>query len=219
MQNNLNCYRQTVSLYVILTLLILPILFIQVSFAQSGFEGEASWYGPGFAGNYTANGEIYDPSELTAAHKTLPFNTLLRVTNLANGLSVDVRINDRGPYIGNRVIDLSQAAAAKIGMELAGIGTIRAEFISEIGELDFPATASYVIQANEGLNAFDIAHPDYPEGTLLLAHSYKLSEPVLVRAINSTNIKNDSNTLLVSKSLFAEAGEELKIYHEAANTN
>lgn len=190
---------------------------LSCTFAQQAFEGKASWYGPGFAGNYTANGEIYDPSELTAAHKTLEFGTLLRVTNLANGLSVDVRINDRGPYIGARVIDLSQAAAAQIDMELAGVGTIRAEFISELGELDFPATATHATRSNQALKSTDVAHPDYPEGTLLLAYSSKLEAPILVRAVNSKDIKNDSNTLLVSESLFTKAGEELKIYHEAAS--
>jgi len=196
----------------------LLILFIcSLPFAQKSFEGKASWYGPGFAGNYTANGEIYDPSQMTAAHKTLPFGTLLRVTNLANGLSVDVRINDRGPYIHNRVIDLSQAAAAKVGMELAGVGTVRAEFISELGELDFPTTATHKIQSHQNLDKIDVAHPDYPAGTLLLAYSSKLEEPILVRAVNPKDIKNDSNTLMVSESLLARAGDELKIYHEAAN--
>lgn len=85
--------------------------------------GEASWYGPGFKGNETANGETFDPKELTAAHPSLPMGTKAKVTNLENDKKVDVRINDRGPYADNRVIDLSRAAAKKLDME--GEGTTR----------------------------------------------------------------------------------------------
>ena len=78
--------------------------------------GVASWYGPNFQGNRTANGEIFDMNKLTAAHKSLPFGTVVRVVNLENGRSVVVKINDRGPFIKNRIIDLSRAAARKINM-------------------------------------------------------------------------------------------------------
>lgn len=83
-------------------------------------HGKASWYGPGFAGRKTASGERFDPRSLTAAHRTLPFGTTVRVTNTDNGKSVVVRINDRGPYTGKRIIDLSKAAAREIGMLHAG---------------------------------------------------------------------------------------------------
>lgn len=75
----------------------------------------ASWYGPGFHGRQTANGERFDQNEMTAAHKTLPFGTWVRVTNRATGRSVVVRINDRGPYVGGRAIDLSRGAARAVG--------------------------------------------------------------------------------------------------------
>lgn len=94
------------------------------------FSGTASWYGPGLAGNRTANGEIFDPSQLTAAHLTLPFNTRLRVTNLDNGRVVEVRINDRGPYSGHRVLDVSSAAADVLGMKVTGVAPVRAEVLS-----------------------------------------------------------------------------------------
>src|SRR5688572_227481 len=84
--------------------------------------GEASWYGPGFHGRRTANGERYDQDGLTAAHRTLPFDTRVRVTNLANGRTVELRINDRGPYIGGRIIDLSRAGARVIGLIGPGVG-------------------------------------------------------------------------------------------------
>jgi rare lipoprotein A len=78
--------------------------------------GVASWYGPGFHGRRTANGERFNTHDLTAAHRSLPFGTRVRVTNKTNGRSVVVRINDRGPYAGGRVIDLSNASAHAIGV-------------------------------------------------------------------------------------------------------
>ena len=91
-------------------------------------EGIASWYGPGFQGRKTANGERFNTHDLTAAHKTLPFNTLVRVINLDNEKSVVVRINDRGPYIRGRIIDLSKAAKEEIGM--GGLGNVRLEIVT-----------------------------------------------------------------------------------------
>lgn len=91
--------------------------------------GIASWYGPNFHGKQTANGEVYNQNELTAAHKTLPFNTVVKVTNLANGKSVTVRINDRGPYVGRRVIDLSRTAAERIDMIGPGTAKVRIELV------------------------------------------------------------------------------------------
>lgn len=92
-------------------------------------SGVASWYGPGFHGKTTANGETYNQDDLTAAHRTLPFNTVVRVTNMDNGKSVTVRINDRGPYSDNRVIDLSRAAAAEIDMIDAGLARVRVQLV------------------------------------------------------------------------------------------
>lgn len=87
--------------------------FSSESFAQSGM---ASWYGPGFQGRKTASGERFNTNALTAAHRHLPFGTRVRVTNNSTGRSVIVRINDRGPFHGNRIIDLSKSAASAIGM-------------------------------------------------------------------------------------------------------
>ena len=91
--------------------------------------GAASWYGPGFHGRLTANGERFDQNALTAAHKTLPFGTKLRVTNEHNGKSVVVRVNDRGPYAGKRVLDLSKGAAQTIGMIGSGVAPVKIEVI------------------------------------------------------------------------------------------
>jgi rare lipoprotein A len=92
-------------------------------------EGKATWYGPGFVGKHTANGERFWPCRLTAAHKTLPFDTRVKVTNLENGKVVRVRINDRGPFGEGRIIDLSRAAAAAIKMVRAGVVKVEIEVI------------------------------------------------------------------------------------------
>jgi len=83
--------------------------------------GIASWYGPGFDGNYTANGEVYDMNGISAAHKTLPFGTIVRVVEFSTGKSIVVRINDRGPFIEGRIIDLSKGAARELGIIDKGI--------------------------------------------------------------------------------------------------
>ena len=89
--------------------------------------GEASWYGPGFHGKKTANGEIFDQTKLTAAHPSLPLGTKAEVTNLNNDKKVEVTINDRGPYIDDRVIDVSRAAAKKLDMDKDGIAPVKIE--------------------------------------------------------------------------------------------
>ena len=93
-------------------------------------EGVASWYGIPYHGRRASNGEIYDMYKMTAAHRTLPFDTVVRVTNLKNGKSTEVRINDRGPFVDNRIIDLSLGAARAIDMVGMGIAPVRIEMIS-----------------------------------------------------------------------------------------
>jgi len=92
--------------------------------------GVASWYGEEFQGNTTANGEIYDLNGLTAAHPTLPFGTTVRVTNLKNRKNILLRINDRGPYIGRRLIDVSWAAAKRLGFVSSGTTQVRVEVVA-----------------------------------------------------------------------------------------
>jgi rare lipoprotein A len=91
--------------------------------------GTASWYGPRFHGKKTANGEVFNQNKLTAAHRTLPLGTTVEVTNVTNGKSVKVKINDRGPYVNGRVIDLSRAAAVRLGMKDAGVAKIQIEVL------------------------------------------------------------------------------------------
>lgn len=112
-------------------------------------EGVASWYGPNFHGKLTANGEKYDMYKLTAAHRTLPFNTIVQVENLDNGQTVLVRINDRGPFAKNRIIDLSKKAAEEINM--IGPGTARVKLFIPAQDLANSKTtdlktATYTVQ-------------------------------------------------------------------------
>src|ERR1700689_3267405 len=94
--------------------------------------GLASWYGPPYHGRPAANGEIYDMEKLTAAYRTLPFGTVVRVTNLDNAKSVDVRITDRGPFVAGRIIDLSHAAAEVIEMIGPGVAQVRVDILQAV---------------------------------------------------------------------------------------
>jgi rare lipoprotein A len=115
--------------------------------ARGAEEGVASWYGPGFHGRRTSSGEVYDQHRLTAAHRTLPLGTFVAVTSLVNGRSIDVRINDRGPFIDGRIIDLSYAAALSIGMIGPGTARVRVEVLA-------PApTAAHAVQVGSFADA------------------------------------------------------------------
>jgi rare lipoprotein A len=93
--------------------------------------GIASWYGPNFHGKFTANGEVYDQNDVTAAHRTLPMPSIVRVTNLENGRSLVVRVNDRGPYVHNRIIDLSRRSAQLLGVIDKGTAKVRVQIMPD----------------------------------------------------------------------------------------
>src|SRR5437867_11638391 len=93
-------------------------------------RGVASWYGESFHGRQAANGELFDMEALTAAHRTLPLGSVVRVVNLANGKHLHVRITDRGPYVHSRILDLSRGAAARLGME-GGLSVVRVQLVGE----------------------------------------------------------------------------------------
>jgi len=105
-------------------------------------EGKASWYGAPFHGRQASNGETYDMYKFTAAHRTLPFNTMVRVTNMTNGKSTTVRITDRGPFVDNRIIDLSYAAAKQIESIGPGVVPVQLEILSAID----PSEGTFTIQ-------------------------------------------------------------------------
>ncbi len=106
--------------------------FLTIKFLYHSYSpiGKASWYGADFHGRPTASGEVYDMQELTAAHRRLPFGTKVKVTNLQNGKSVIVKINDRGPYKLGRIIDLSYAAAARLKMIKKGVVLVKMKVLS-----------------------------------------------------------------------------------------
>jgi len=119
------------------TTLVVPVLLCTTAGCLAVWphtqEGIASWYGPGYHGRHTASGEVFDQEALTAAHKKLPFGTVVRVKNLRNGRTVQVRINDRGPFKRRRIIDLSKAAARRLDMIEDGIVPCRIKVIRRGG--------------------------------------------------------------------------------------
>ena len=164
-------------------------------------DGTASWYGPNFIGRPTANGEIFDPSQLTAAHQTLPFDTLVRVTHLDNGRSVVVRINDRGPFVGRRVIDLSRAAAERIDM--IGSGTARVQ----LDLLNAAPTERLTTAPSSSLSGFQIMSRFHQPGELLLLRSEQ-SQPLLVRVVSGSVTRTD---LLLSEEAYRRLGGEVSV--------
>jgi len=123
-----------------------PLQTVPLGWSQTGI---ASWYGPNFHGRYTSNGEIYNMYAYTAAHKTLPMNTIVKVTNLNNGKSVTVRINDRGPFVKGRIIDLSYAAGKKIGLDVTGTAPVKITVVKFKGK---NYVSGYMIQVGAFLN-------------------------------------------------------------------
>jgi len=105
-------------------------------------RGISSWYGPNFHGKYTSNGEIYNMHKMTAAHKTWPMDTIVKVQNLDNGRSAIVRINDRGPFVKGRVIDCSYAAGKKLGLDRTGIARVKLTVLGFAGKIYKPKAAA-----------------------------------------------------------------------------
>ena len=163
----------------------------------SGAEvGIASWYGHPYHGRAAASGEIYDMEKFTAAHRTLPFGTLVRVVNLDNDKLVDVRINDRGPFVGDRIIDLSHAAAQAIGLIGPGVARVRLEVMQTPVAATVPGyyavqVGAFQYRANaERLRAEMAAH--YGAARLVL----RPGDPPLWRVlVGRAASENDAGTL------------------------
>ena len=121
-----------------------------VAMADPDMQGLASWYGGKFHGRLTSSGEIFDTNTMTAAHKTLPFGTMVKVTNLDNGATAIVRINDRGPFVEGRIIDLSRAAADALGMVGIGVAHVSLEIIGFAADKDLYAiqVGAYGLEKN-----------------------------------------------------------------------
>jgi rare lipoprotein A len=153
------------------TVLSIWILLLLLSTAASAFEQEglASWYGGKFQGRQTASGEIFDTNEFTAAHKTLPFGTIVKVTSLESGESAVVRINDRGPFIPGRIIDLSRAAAAAIGLAGKGVAKVRIEVLAPDSPEAAELAAAVAARQTAAIYSIQVAafrNRDYAERSL-----------------------------------------------------
>lgn len=128
---------------------------------QPGYDetGLASWYGGQFNGRPTATGERFDMHALTAAHKTLPLPGLVEVTNLANGRRVVVRVNDRGPFVDNRIIDLSRGAAEALGMLNAGVGEVRVRYLGRAPRTGVGSTLQYASASDDARASTPVTRP------------------------------------------------------------
>jgi rare lipoprotein A len=160
--------------------------------------GIASWYGYPYHGRQAAGGEIYDMELLTAAHRTLPFGTRVRVVNLRNARSVEVRINDRGPFIDGRIIDLSRAAAGAVDMLIAGIDPVRVEVI---GIPDPPGPELFAVQVGafqDHRNAeryLALLLSKYPSGRIVARDGY----PTLWRVLVGSELTHERATVLAAR--------------------
>ena len=158
--------------------------FVLSSSADYVERGVASWYGPGFHKIRTSTGELYDMYGMTAAHKTLPLPAYVRVTNLQNGRSIVVRVNDRGPFVGNRIIDLSYTAAAKLDMLRNGTAMVEVRSVgptspsAEVAVAAAPVSGTPVSIAAAGAAAPPRAAPEKPPGTLPVPPAPITSAPV-----------------------------------------
>lgn len=141
--------------------------------------GIASWYGPDFHGRLTASGERFDQFAMTAAHRTLPLGTRIRVTNVTNGRSAELRINDRGPFVGDRILDVSRGAAEVLAMVGPGTAEVRIEVLAAPIQLSaIPATLSWTVQAG----SFTYAdHAEALRRRLAGSHEHVSVEQVVVR--------------------------------------
>ncbi|MBK8551722.1 MAG: septal ring lytic transglycosylase RlpA family protein [Ignavibacteria bacterium] len=151
-------------------------------------EGVASWYGPGFQGRKTANGERFNTHEMTAAHKTLPFNTLVKVTNLDNGVSTVVRINDRGPFVRGRIIDLSNAAKNEI--QMGGLAQVVIEIYNPEEEVE------EIKEPEENLSPVALFEEEFPSTSKIFVEWNKdstgdgnITDEQLDQILNSSKVK------------------------------
>ena len=166
-------------------------------------SGIASWYGPKFHGKLTANGEIYNQNALTAAHKTLPLPSSVKVTNLENNKSVTLRINDRGPFVNDRIIDLSSKAADLLGLKKNGTGLVRVTILQE-------QTIALEKLAKKGFfpEIKDLPKPDTPNVTIPKKTIVKVEgiSKNYVKKINNKKINYDLKNLKSNYKIFIKLG-------------
>ncbi|MGL4610305.1 MAG: septal ring lytic transglycosylase RlpA family protein [Trueperaceae bacterium] len=200
-----------VGLLVILTACAPPQVTTVANAQSIESEGRASWYGAEFAGRPTANGEIYDPSQMTAAHKTLAFGTFVRVTNPTSGQSVVVRINDRGPFKPGRVIDVSRAAAEQLGMIGPGVMLVKLEIVSDQVQSQAAAGGNQILAADTALQGYSVISSQYPVGKLLLLSSATQAQPIMVRVVSNDMPISSGVEMFAPNDLFAKLGEQITV--------
>jgi rare lipoprotein A len=186
-------------------------------FEQSGV---ASWYGRQFHGRKTSNGEIYDMFKMTAAHKRLPLPSYVKVTNLSNGHSVVVRVNDRGPFRDNRIIDLSYAAAVKLGMAKSGTAPVRIQTINTDPNQSNPLTSKAghdpqthqrLAQANTQQAAYPRVQQAKPANTSTQQHYIQLG--AFANISNAKRLRNKiKKTSLPEPQIYLSKGDEKNLY-------
>lgn len=179
------------------------------------FDGIASWYGPDFHSKKTSNGEIYDMYDMTAAHKTLPMNTVVRVDNLENGKSIVVRINDRGPFVRGRIIDLSNKAAREIEMIGKGTAKVKLTVLGYNGEIEnrdapyseLPKDEIQSVSKNEKLDSLEPL--EIKENSISSTKvPVQVNKPVINKVVTKpiTNVSNSSNKVLSAGKYSVQVG-------------
>jgi rare lipoprotein A len=203
------------------------LLFAGSAFAQENLQkGEASFYADKFEGRYTASGEKYDPAKYTAAHLTLPFGTYVRVTNISNNRSVVVRINDRGPFVRGRIIDLSKVAAYDLGMIDKGVADVILEVVtedefkknSEVTKTKKEQLAK--LGSSPGFIPVATEQADIPEKDSVAKNSTENKEPKTVQADQSTPSGGVAEILYqvhVDKAEALGYGVQIASYRETSN--
>jgi rare lipoprotein A len=174
-------------------MLLLVLVTLSPAFAAAE-DGLASWYGGKFHGRLTSSGEVFNTNELTAAHRTLPFGTVVKVTNLDNGKSVLVKINDRGPFVDGRIIDLSRAAAVQLGMIDSGVAHVSLHIVEFVSPSDL-----YAIQ----VGAFGLEQNAEKTTSLLRASGFTVTTEksplgatrVFVRALSAQELAETQKKL------------------------
>ncbi len=156
--------------------------------------GTASWYGPGFHGKLTANGEIFDKNELTAAHRTLQLPSIVKVTNLDNGRSVILRVNDRGPFAHNRILDVSERGAVALGFKSKGVAKIRLEVLADASK-----EVAAVSKSGRSTRGMEIAYNEGKTTAIQQVQAQPMPplKPVPTREIAGNQIETISNTVPV----------------------
>ena len=179
------------------------------------FDGIASWYGPDFHSKKTSNGEIYDMYDMTAAHKTLPMNTVVRVDNLENGKSIVVRINDRGPFVRGRIIDLSNKAAREIEMIGKGTAKVKLTVLGYNGEIENRDAPYSELSKEEPSSVTKNEKVDSLEPLEIKENSIsstkvpvQVNKPVINKVVTKpiTNVSNSSNKVLSAGKYSVQVG-------------